>query len=82
MKHAAKFTKTLGDITNYVQTKYNSNAARMIQDVERPLFTYTTLPVGCLVTLSHRMTTQEKVNEIDVYVWKKGFEKIHNKESV
>ena len=34
-----------------------------------------------MVTSSDGKTTQKNVDDMDVYVWKKDFEKAHNKES-
>ena len=38
VKHAVQFDKTLEEIADYVQVKYNNDVARMIRDVECPLF--------------------------------------------
>ena len=81
MKQTAQLTKTLKDIANYVQIKYNSKMTRMIRDVERPIFTYPAWPVGYPVTSDYGKTTHEKVDKMDVYVWKKEFEKVLNKEA-
>ena len=40
VRHAAQFTKTLGEIANYVQKKHNSNFAKTIKDMERPTFKF------------------------------------------
>ena len=69
----------LEDIADFIQVKYNSNVVRMIRDVERPTFTYPTRPTGRMITLRRITTMQEKVDEVDVYIWKKASKKIHNK---
>ena len=66
VKYAAQFTKTLENIIDYVQIKYNSDVARMIRDVKQPIFTYPMQPVGCLVISKKEKTTWEKVNEMDM----------------
>ena len=54
----------------------------MIWDVERPVFKYPTRPIGCMVILSNRSSTQEKVDKTDIFVWKEDFKKVHSKESM
>ena len=40
MKHATQFTETLKEIAKYVQKKYNNDVAKMIKDVEHPIFNF------------------------------------------
>ena len=45
VKHASQFKKRLEEIANYVQKKYNSNVAKMIKNVECPIFEFPVWPV-------------------------------------
>ena len=81
VKHAAQFTKTLEEIANYVQKKYNSDVAKMIKDVERSVFEFPARPLLKTILNSDGRITQEKVDEMDIYVWKKDYELIHSKKA-
>ena len=70
--HPTQFTKTLKELANYVQVKYSSNVARMIQNVERPVFKYPTRCIG----------SQEKVGEMAIFIWRKDNEKVPVKQSM
>ena len=61
VKHTAQFTKTLKEITKYVQKKYNSDMAKMIKDVECPKFDFPAHPVPKIVVNPDRTMTQEKL---------------------
>ena len=78
VKHAAQFTKTLEEIAKYVQKKYNSDVAKMMKDVERPKFDFPARPVTKIVVNSDGTTTQEKINEMDIFIWKKNYELVHS----
>ena len=56
VKHATQFTETLKEKAKYVQKKYNSDVAKMIKDVEHPLFKF--LPK--VITNPDGTTTQEQ----------------------
>ena len=40
VKHAAQFTKTLEEIADNVQTKNNSDIAKMIRDIEHSVLSF------------------------------------------
>ena len=40
VKHAVQFTKTLEEIAYYIQKKFNSDVAKMMKDVEHPIFEF------------------------------------------
>ena len=81
VKHAAQFTKTLEEIANYVQRKYNSDVAKMIKDVERPVFEFPPRPLPKTIVNPDGTITTEKVDEMDIYIWKKGYELSHSKKA-
>ena len=45
----------------------------MIKDVERPKFEFPLRPVARRVMNLDRTVTQEKIDKMDVYVWKKKY---------
>ena len=59
VKHAAQFTKTLEEIANYMEKKYNSNVAKMIKVVERPIFEFPVRPVPKTILNLDGTTTQD-----------------------
>ena len=81
MKHAAQFTNMLEEITNYVQKKYNSDVAKMIKDMERPVFEFPVRPLPKTILNSDGTIIQEKVDEIDIYIWKNDYKLIHSKKA-
>ena len=68
--NSAQFMKTLEEIAKYVQMKYKSDVAGMIKDVESPEFNFPKRPVPRIVTNVDGTMTQEKKDDMDVYVWK------------
>ena len=81
VKHAAQFTKTLEEIANYVQKKHNSDVAKMIKDVERPVLEFPARPIPKTILNSDGTITLEKVDEMDSYVWKKDYKLVHSKKA-
>ena len=81
MEHAARFNKTLEEIANHVQKKCNRDVAKMIEDVERPVFEFPARPLPKTILNSNGTITQEKVDEMDIYVWKKDYKLIHSKKA-
>ena len=61
----------LEEIAIYVQKNYNSNAAKMIKDVERPTFDFPLHPIPRTIRNPDGTFMHKKMNEIDIYVWKK-----------
>ena len=53
----------------------------MIKDVECSIFNFLTRPVPKIVTNPDGTMTQEKVDEMDIYVWKKDYELIHSQKA-
>ena len=51
--------------------KYDSDVAKMMKDVERPKLKLPVCPVPWTVMNPDGTVTQEKIDEMDVYVWKK-----------
>ena len=49
-KHAVQFAKTIDENADYIQIKYNSDMARMIRDVERPVFKFRQQPTAQIIT--------------------------------
>ena len=78
VKHAAQFTKMLEEIAKYIQKKYNSDVAKMIKDVERQKFDFRVSRVPQTVMNLDGTMTQEKIDEMGNYVWKKDYELTHN----
>ena len=78
MEHSTQFTKTSEKITKYIQKKYDSDVAKMRKDLEHPKFDFPVHPVPRIIMNTDGMTTQEKIDEMDIYVWKKDYELIHN----
>ena len=77
VKHAAQFTKMLENIAKYVQVKYNSDIARMIKDVELAEFNFPEHPVPWVISNEDETSTQEKIDEIDINIWKKDYVMVH-----
>ena len=50
--------------------KYNGDIAKMIKDVERPEFDFPVHPVSKTIMNPDGLMTQEKIEEMDIYVWK------------
>ena len=80
-KHTAHFTETLEKIAKYVQKKYNSDIANIIKDVEQPQFDFSTCSVPQIITDVDGMMTQEKINEMDIYIWKKDYKLMHSQKA-
>ena len=81
VKHAAQFTKVLEETAKYIQKKYNCNIAKMIKDVECPLFKFPKCPVPWVITYVDGMMTQEKIDKMDIYVWKMDYELIQSQKA-
>ena len=77
VKHAVQFTKTLQEIVDYIQIKYNSDVARMIRDVEHPVFKFPQQPIAQVITDSNGNPIQERFNKMEMYIWKKDRKLIH-----
>ena len=76
VKHAAQFIKELKEIAKYGQKKYNHDIAKMIEDVERPKFDFPARWTTKIIVNSDGTTIQEKIDEMDIYIWKKDYELI------
>ena len=50
----------------------------MLKDVERPKFEFPVRPVSRTIMNLDGTMTQEKIDEMDIYVWKLGYELVHN----
>ena len=81
VKNAAQLTKMLEEIVNYMQKKYNSDFAKMIKDMERPTFKFPIWPVLRIILNPDETTTQEKIDEMDIFMWMKDCELVHNKKA-
>ena len=65
VKHAVQFTKTLEQIADYIQVKYNRDVAK-IREVEHPIFKFPQQPTAQIVMNSNRNPIQERLNEIEM----------------
>ena len=81
VKHAAQFMKMLEEITNYIQKKYNSDVVKMIKDMEYPTFEFPVWSVPRIILNPDGTSIQEKIDKMDIYVWKKDYELVHNKKA-
>ena len=61
--------------------KYKSDVAKMMKDVECPKFKFPAHPVPQTVMNLDGTVKQEKIDEMDVYVWKKDYELTHNQKA-
>ena len=50
----------------------------MIKDVACPKFEFPVRPVSKTIMNPDGTMTQEKIDEMDIYVWKKDYELLHN----
>ena len=78
VKHAAQFTQTLEEISDHIQVRYNDDVAKMIREVERPMLKFPQQPTAQIVMDSNGNPIQERFNEMEMYMWKKDYELIHN----
>ena len=67
VKHAVQFT----------QITLNSDVARMIRDVECPVFKFPKQPLAQIITDPNGKLIQERFNEMEMYIWKKDYELVH-----
>ena len=74
VKHSAQFTKILKETGRYVQEQYIGNAAKTINDIERRNFEFPAHSVPQIITYPDGLMTQEKIDEMDIYLWKKDYE--------
>ena len=58
--------------------KYNSVVAKMIKDMKHSQFDFLVCPVQSIIANPDGTITKEKINEMDVYLWKKDHELVHN----
>ena len=77
IKHTAQFTKILEEIANYVQLKYNSDVAKMMRDMEHPVFKFPQQPMAQVITNTNVNPIQERFNKMEMCIWKKDYELIH-----
>ena len=77
LKHAAQFTKTLEEIIDYIQIKYNSDVA-MIRDMECPVFKFLQQSMAQIVTDANGIPIQEIFNKMEMYIWKNKYSLVHN----
>ena len=68
VKRAALFTKTLEEIADYVQVKYKNDVARMIREVEQPVFKFPRQPTAQITTDTNGNPIQERFNEMEMYL--------------
>ena len=68
----------LEEIANYAQKKYNSDVKKMIKDMEFPIFKFPVRPVPKIILNPDGTTTQEKIDEMDIYLRRKNYELVHN----
>ena len=60
-----------------MKVKYDSDVARMIVDVEHPEFNFPEHPVPQIVTIKDSTSMQEKVDKMDINIWKKDNKLVH-----
>ena len=53
----------------------------MINDVEHPTFDFPVRSVSKTITSPDGTTTQEKNDEMDIYVWRKDYELVHGRKA-
>ena len=66
--------KMLEKVANYMQKKYNSDIAKMIKNVEHSIFEFRVHPVPKIILNPDGTTTQEKVDKMEICMWKKDYE--------
>ena len=53
----------------------------MIKEVEHSIFEFPVCPVQKIILNLDGTTTQEKIDEMDIYMWKKDYKLVHNKKA-
>ena len=71
----------LEEIAKDIQKKDNNIVAKMIKDVECPQFNFPVHQVPQTITNADGTMTQEKIDKMDIYVWKKDYELIHKQKA-
>ena len=69
----------LKEIAYYLLKKYNSDIAKMIKDMECPAIDFPVCLAPRIIINLHVITSQEKIDEMDIYIWKKDYKLVHNK---
>ena len=60
-----------------MQIKYHDAVAKMIREVEHLTFMLPKWPKLQIIANMDGKSTQEKINKMDVYIWKKDYELLH-----
>ena len=53
----------------------------MINDMECPTFDFPVRPVSKTVMSPDKTTRQEKIDEMDIYIWKNDYGLVHNRKA-
>ena len=53
----------------------------MIKDMKHSQFDFLVCPVQSIIANPDGTITKEKINEMDVYLWKNDYELVHNRKS-
>ena len=81
VRHAAQFMKTVEAIAKYIQINFNSDVAEAIRKVKQPIFKLPTQPREKNVISNDGKIIKTGPDEMDVFIWNKGFEKRHKKQA-
>ena len=78
---AAKFSRSLLNIADYAQLKYNNKVGDAIWDQKHPMFTYPEMPEEKVVIDKEGNQIIEQPNEMKVFMWKKHWNRLHTQET-
>ena len=81
VKNAAQFSKSLFNIADYVQMKYNNKVGDAIRNLKHPTFIYLEDPEERFVLDKDGNKVYQPPDEIKVFMWKKQWEKISSHET-
>ena len=68
VKHASQFSKSLQNVADYVQIKYNSDMAEAIRTMEEQVFIYPDKPTVTYVKDESGKETEIKPDESDYFM--------------
>ena len=72
--HVAHFTKSLQNIANNVQIKYNSDVAEAIRTIETPTFGYPEKPMITYLKYELGKVMEVKLDEFNIFIWRRLWE--------
>ena len=78
VKHAFQFSKSLKNVANYLQMKYNNNVVEAIWTMGAPDFNYPEMPQPVIKQDKTGKEVEIKPSEGELFMWKRFWDKVND----